>query len=131
MKTCSLCGKKFKGWGNNSSPFQRGDCCDDCNNRLVLPLRMFLLGGTNYFMTIRVDNSIFVDQPKGEVLSLEEIQAQVDGYFEIYPTENEKFFFLVNEEGLIRNMEPNFLAHEIFELYVRGNLMIVPKHLLE
>ena len=46
MKKCSLCGKSFKGMGNNPMPLREytARCCDDCNNDFVIPLRMDLLG---------------------------------------------------------------------------------------
>lgn len=52
-KRCCLCEKMFVGWGNNPKPLPfariaKGDaftsyrCCDDCNQHLVLPVRMRL-----------------------------------------------------------------------------------------
>ena len=41
--TCSICGEKFKGFGNNPAPVTTGDgdrCCDTCNSFVVLPARM-------------------------------------------------------------------------------------------
>jgi hypothetical protein len=40
--TCSLCGEKFIGWGNNPEPLRHFDdrCCDDCNWSLVIPARI-------------------------------------------------------------------------------------------
>lgn len=40
--TCSLCGAKCKGFGNNPEPLAKYEkrCCDDCNNRFVIPARM-------------------------------------------------------------------------------------------
>lgn len=43
MKNCSICKREYEGWGNNPAPFacDRGErCCDDCNDRLVVPARM-------------------------------------------------------------------------------------------
>lgn len=43
MKTCSICKKKFFGFGNNPQPVKDlnpGDrCCDDCNETVVIPRR--------------------------------------------------------------------------------------------
>ena len=39
-QVCSICGKKFKGYGNNAWPVNDGICCDDCNNRVVIPHRL-------------------------------------------------------------------------------------------
>lgn len=40
-KICCICGKEFKGSGNNPYPLMSVDkeCCDDCNTRYVLTLR--------------------------------------------------------------------------------------------
>ena len=43
MKKCSICGKSFKGYGNNPEPVQRwfkGACCDECNMTVVMPARL-------------------------------------------------------------------------------------------
>ena len=43
MKRCSICGKSFKGYGNNPEPVQRwfkGACCDECNVTVVMPARL-------------------------------------------------------------------------------------------
>lgn len=40
---CSICGKTFRGFGNNPEPFVHyGRCCDDCNRRYVVPFRIML-----------------------------------------------------------------------------------------
>ena len=36
-KTCCLCGKKFRGFGNNPYPLRtRGRCCDECNEQVII-----------------------------------------------------------------------------------------------
>jgi hypothetical protein len=40
MKCCSICGKDYVGFGNNAAPLNDGRCCDDCNARFVVPLRL-------------------------------------------------------------------------------------------
>ena len=37
---CCICSVRFKGWGNNPHPFDGERCCDDCNNRFVMPVRI-------------------------------------------------------------------------------------------
>lgn len=33
---CCICGKKFKGYGNNPWPLkEKGRCCDECNDKVV------------------------------------------------------------------------------------------------
>lgn len=33
---CSICGKKYKGYGNNAQPINNGRCCDECNTKIVV-----------------------------------------------------------------------------------------------
>ena len=43
MKICSICKKKFSGFGNNPQPVKNlsvdDRCCDDCNKTVVIPRR--------------------------------------------------------------------------------------------
>ena len=35
-KVCCICGKKFKGYGNNPDPLRKeGVCCDECNKEVI------------------------------------------------------------------------------------------------
>ena len=38
--TCIICGKEFEGYGNNASPVADGICCDECNEKEVIPARL-------------------------------------------------------------------------------------------
>ena len=40
-KTCSICGKQYEGYGNNAQPLNEYSCCDECNTRVVIPIRMY------------------------------------------------------------------------------------------
>ena len=40
--TCCICGKRFKGYGNNPYPIKKeGKCCDECNKK-VIEERLFM-----------------------------------------------------------------------------------------
>ena len=43
VKTCSICKKKFFGFGNNPAPVKHlardGLCCDECDKTIVIPRR--------------------------------------------------------------------------------------------
>lgn len=42
-KTCPICGKKFKGYGNNCTPLYFPEqCCDKCNIDVIVPISLFL-----------------------------------------------------------------------------------------
>lgn len=45
MKICSICGKKYKGYGNNARPVKDGQCCDKCNMEKVIPMRISIVMG--------------------------------------------------------------------------------------
>jgi hypothetical protein len=42
VRDCSLCGRKFRGMGNNPEPLAEFEqrCCDECNQTKVIPARM-------------------------------------------------------------------------------------------
>jgi len=40
MNRCCLCGKSFKGFGNNAMPIKEGVCCDKCNAEKVVTERI-------------------------------------------------------------------------------------------
>lgn len=43
-KTCCICGKEYTGYGNNPEPVRiSGRCCNDCNEKRVIPARMLML----------------------------------------------------------------------------------------
>jgi len=39
-RTCSICGKEIYGYGNNAEPVKSGYCCDECNQKIVIPKRL-------------------------------------------------------------------------------------------
>ena len=44
--TCSICGKRCTGYGNNPYPVTKGEedrCCDECNSKYVIPKRIYRL----------------------------------------------------------------------------------------
>ena len=44
VKTCSICGEILENHGNNPQPFtNKGQCCDNCNVKYVIPARLEIL----------------------------------------------------------------------------------------
>jgi hypothetical protein len=37
---CCICKNEFEGYGNNAQPVKNGQCCDMCNLRKVIPMRL-------------------------------------------------------------------------------------------
>jgi hypothetical protein len=35
-KKCSICGRRYKGFGNNAQPINDGRCCDYCNQKVIV-----------------------------------------------------------------------------------------------
>ena len=40
VKVCSICGEEYFGYGNNAEPVNSGRCCDNCNDTVVIPVRL-------------------------------------------------------------------------------------------
>ncbi len=43
IQKCSICGKIYKGYGNNAFPIDWGRCCNECNDKFVIPLRVMMI----------------------------------------------------------------------------------------
>ena len=37
---CVICGEEYEGYGNNALPVKEGECCDQCNLKVVVPERV-------------------------------------------------------------------------------------------
>ncbi len=138
---CSICDKEItKGHGNNADPFRfHKACCSVCNDNIVIPIRMFLVGVyPNVAMKITCDGQISTFKPsEPRYFSLDEMQSIVDGYIEFLPKTylndclTDKFYFVVDEEGKLKGERPNQLAYELFNVKVVGTLLVVPKNLVD
>ena len=103
---CSICDKVIEGTGNNPSPFKRDVCCDECNESIVLQLRLFLSGNTKkQLLVITPYNDITFLEFDADDVPLKDLQELVDGYIELYPIENEYFHFIVDEEEYYKKNE--------------------------
>lgn len=52
IKKCIICNKPFNGYGNNAFPAKMGKCCDECNENLVIPLRIMMISNPNKALEI-------------------------------------------------------------------------------
>lgn len=99
---CSICGKEFlNSYSNNASPL-KGECCDECNNRIILPLRLALSNKTLALVITDYDIRI-TDASK---LTLEDMEDIVDGWVEPVFLSNE-YVVLVDEDGRLKNKPVN------------------------
>lgn len=127
---CSICGKEIKGFGNNASPFKRSECCDRCNNLIILPLRLFLSkkqSAMKKLLVITPANGLIYLEAVEKDIPLKKLQKLVGGYIELYPIKNEYYHFIVDEEGYIKGKPLNILALELFGIRVVGNLVLCQK----
>jgi hypothetical protein len=120
------------GDSHSAHPIGNEECCSECNSIRVIPLRLFLSGiYQNKALVLKTDNSIDYIKPKGTIFELVELQEQVEGYIEVYPFRIPGHIVLVNEEGLIHNMEFNTLANRVFGIQAVGPVMICPEAIFE
>lgn len=40
IKLCCICGNQINGNENNADPVKKGYCCDECNEKIVIPARI-------------------------------------------------------------------------------------------
>jgi len=40
VRACSICGEPYCGDGNEAEPLSDDFCCDNCNDRYVIPTRL-------------------------------------------------------------------------------------------
>lgn len=129
---CSICNKSFNGKGNNSEPFKREKCCDECSLDIVVPLRIFLNGyNFNNLMIIQPNGKIKYNKLRDNKISLKQLQRLLKGIIEFYPKKDELFFYVVDEEGLIKGKQINKLAYELFDIKIVGDLLVIPKELIK
>lgn len=130
---CSLCGNEIIGKKHSANPIKRGQCCEKCNTKVILPLRVYLsMKNNNKALVIKPNDEIEYLEPKNKkYFTLKELQNAVGGYIELYPKYDEDFLFVINEEGLILRLELNSMVSDILDIKVLGNLIICPKEIFE
>lgn len=129
---CSICHEEIKKEEHNALPVTSGVCCERCNNQVVIPFRLYELGkNSKEGMIIYPDYRIEAIKPKESKFSLKELQDIVEGYIEYYPTNNQKVHIIVNEEGLLMRLPMNKLSSSIFGIHAVGNVLVVPRKLIE
>jgi hypothetical protein len=132
QKACVICGQPIDGHGNNPMPLKGDSCCDACNLKLVVPLRIFWNERNHdQAMILGEDNSIQFIKPQNLSFTLEQLQKAVNGYIEVHPHKVPKHLILVNEEGILMKMKSNRLAELAFDIKVVGPALICPSKLME
>lgn len=57
-KVCPICGKEYEGFGNNALPVYDGICCDECNERFVIPTRLYFWRLKEKINILRKNNTV-------------------------------------------------------------------------
>lgn len=129
---CSICGKEITGYANSPFPIAGSICCDVCNNKVIVPYRVFLTTIRTKNMAILItQDEVKLVQPKDKYFTLKELQTAVEGHIEIAPKVMDGYLTVVNEEGLIYGLPFNELAFKMFETELVGNVLIVPEKIFE
>jgi hypothetical protein len=138
-KRCCLCNKALpENESNNPAPLPGEECCDNCNEATVIPVRIFLEGINVGAMILRPDWEILIVRPTNIAdfqFDIGELQNMVGGNIKTYPASDvtymrkysKKFCFIVNGEGQSLKLKLNGLAKAMFHEQVYGNLVIVNK----
>ena len=72
------------------------------------------------------DALIYIDID-GDTTTLEELQRLVGGYIEVYPSDSDNYYYLVDEEGLLKRKPFNHTANELLGIEAVGPVVLVPK----
>ncbi|MDE7264044.1 MAG: DUF3846 domain-containing protein [Anaeroplasmataceae bacterium] len=130
---CCICKKEIFKYPHNANPLMEGRCCKECNNKFVIPFRIFLLSKEKptCALLLKPQYVLEVLEPKKEYFTLEEKQKAVAGNIAIAPERMGDCFVVVNEEGALRGMPPNLTGYNIFGWKYLGNILIVPEKIFE
>lgn len=136
---CCICGKEIKEQeSNNALPIKDGRCCNECNES-VIEVRIKIATGLqtikerpneSYAVILTPNDKVMLFKKDQGRFSLQELQSMVGGYIEVYPYEYENYIFLVDEDGLVKELEFNSLAYNLFNIKAVGNVVIVSKNML-
>lgn len=81
---------------------------------------------------IKIDPVDGIEYMPDEKPDLETLQAWVDGLIEVVPNPgNPDTILIVNEEGLIKGLEPNYAASLVTGRAIFGTAVIMPDDYLE
>lgn len=129
---CCICGKEIDGYGNSVSPLNGSKCCDDCNLRVVVPLRIFLrsLDTQEYALLVK-EKEVQLVKPDDKHFTLKELQTAVHGYIEVVPSIFTNYLDVVNEEGKLKGLYFNKIIYLLLDREYVGNVLICPTRIFE
>ena len=127
---CCICHKEIVKHGHSPKPLEGDICCNECNLNIVVPVRLFY-ALKDKALLITTKGNLELVKPQHKHFTLKELQKGVNGLIEGYPIDMTGYEVFVNEEGFIQELDYNRLASLIFGIDALGNVLIVPKELLE
>jgi hypothetical protein len=133
LKTkCCICGSEINGYGNNPYPFKGDSCCNECNFNYVIPLRIYQINKQpNSAILFKTNGEVTTIKPKNTWFTLDELQALVGGYIELYPTRYLQNLVVCNEEGLIKRLPKNEIFKSLTNIDLVGDVLLVPEEIFE
>lgn len=132
QKVCDICNKKFEEFGNNPAPFSGNRCCNECNNKLVVPLRIYqVTKDPTSAILFQADGTVRTVKPKDKYFTLKELQTLVGGLIELYPKRIHGHYVVCNEEGLILELEVNNIFRKYSGITLVGDVLVCPVKIFE
>ena len=98
-KKCAFCGKEIIGYGNNPSPFiNKGEVCDECNSRYVIPARLESrrLQGELFEHEVRPDEYVIEARPGEYVKSSKYDTTNIEEAKTFYSEKAAKYYISRN-----------------------------------
>ena len=114
-KKCVICGKPITGYGNNAQPVKDGNCCDKCNQEVVIPARIKMMGLKEEAEDLDIDTKAEIIEPE----TLDDLELEKE--------ESNKEDCCVDDSKLIEFLH-KFLEKEGLELDGEGD---EEKHFIE
>ena len=106
-KVCVICGKEYDGYGNNAQPVKDGKCCDKCNQEVVIPARIKMMGLKEEAEDLDIDTKAEIIEPE----TLDDLELEKE--------ESNKEDCCVDDSKLIELLH-KFLEKEGLELDGKG-----------
>lgn len=107
-KVCVICGKEYDGYGNNAQPVKDGNCCDKCNQEVVIPARIKKMGLKEEAEDLDIDTKVEIMEPE----TLDDLELEKE-------ESNNKEDCCVDDSKLIELLH-KFLEKEGLELDGKG-----------
>lgn len=126
---CCICGKEINGVGNNPFPIAGRKCCDECNEKVIIPFRTFIDSfEKNDVAMLVTQTEIKLAKPKGKFFTLEELEKLIGGGIRM------GIRIIINGYLTIINFDEddhnsnsfNDLFYKMFDIEYHSNVLLCP-----